>query len=85
MTAQLGQADQAGQAGGQGRPLRYARVQAAPQQSSLTVIAQHMFPLMLRNMASDRFVFADPGNSGSFPVPGCVIAPPSYPAALPKG
>jgi len=43
VTAQLGQLGQIGQAGqneGQGRPLRYARVQAALQQSSLTAIAQ---------------------------------------------
>ena len=51
MTAQLGQIDEAGQNGGQGRPLGYARVQAALPQSSLTAIAQHMFSLMLRNMS----------------------------------
>lgn len=40
VTAQLGQIGQAGQNKGQGRPLRYARVQAALQQSLLTAIAQ---------------------------------------------
>ena len=79
MTAQPGQA---GQAGGQPRPLVYARVKAALPQSSLTAIAQHMFSLMLRNMSSDGFVFADPLAPGSFSAPGCIIASPSFPADL---
>src|SRR5208282_527041 len=61
VTAQLDQAAQAGpqgEDGGQPRPLVFARVQTALQQSSLTAIAQHMFSLMLRNMSSDGFVFA---------------------------
>ena len=85
MTAQLGQADQAGQTGqneGQRRPLRFARVQTALPQSSLTAIAQHMFSLMLRNISSDGFVFADPLAPGSFSAPGCIIASPSFPADL---
>jgi glucoamylase len=82
VTAQLDQTGQAGTAGGQGGPLRYARVQAALPQSSLTAIAQHMFSLMLRNVSSDGFVFADPLAPGSFSVPGCIIASPSFPADL---
>ena len=85
MTAQLDQAGQAGpqgQDGGQPHPLVYARVQAALPQSSLTAIAQHMFSLMLRNMSSDGFVFADPLAPGAFSAPGCIIASPSFPADL---
>ena len=85
VTAQLDQAGQAGpqgQDGGQPRPLVYARVQAALPQSSLTAIAQHMFSLMLRNMSSDGFVFADPLAPRAFSAPGCIIASPSFPADL---
>ena len=62
--------------------LAYRSVAAAPQQSDLATIAQHMFELMLRNVASDGLVFADPANPGSFSRPGCVIASPSYPEDL---
>ena len=46
-----------------------------------------MFCLMLRNMSSDGFVFADPlaGQAlapGAFSAPGCIIAAPSFPADL---
>ena len=82
MTAQLDQTGQAGQEEGQGLPLRYARVQAALPQSSLTAIAQHMFSLMLRNVSSDGFVFADPLAPGNFSAPGCIIASPSFPGDL---
>jgi len=57
-------------------------VQAALPQSSLTAIAQHMFSLMLRNVSSDGFVFADPLLPGSFSAPGCIIASPSFPGDL---
>jgi len=82
MTAQLDQTGQAGQEEGQGRRLQYAVVQTALPQSSLTAIAQHMFPLMLRNMSSDGFVFADPLAPGNFSAPGCIIASPSFPGDL---
>jgi glucoamylase len=87
VTAQLDQAGPQGQDGGQPRPLVYARVQAALQQSSLTAIAQHMFCLMMRNMSSDGFVFddplaANPFTPGTFSAPGCIIASPSFPADL---
>jgi glucoamylase len=48
--------------------------------AGLPKIAQHMFSLMLRNMASDGFLFTDPINPGSFSEPGCIIAAPSFPA-----
>lgn len=46
--------------------------------SDLDVIAQHMFDLMLRNIASDGLVFQDPVRPGVSSVPGCVLAAPSY-------
>ena len=63
-------------------PLVYRNVVASGLQSSLPVIAEHMFGLMMRNVASDGFVFADPFSPGRFSVPGCIIASPSYPADL---
>lgn len=66
-------------------PWSTGSVRLAVEQAELAAIAQHMSSLVLRNVARNGFVFADPGNSGSFSVPGCVIAPPSYPADLQKG
>jgi glucoamylase len=48
------------------------------QDSDLAVIAQHMFDLMLRNVASDGFVIRDPIRLGVVSIPGCIIAAPSY-------
>jgi len=62
--------------------LNYNNVAISPQQSDFTTIAQHMFELMLRNVASDGFVFTDPLAAGSFSTRGCIIASPSYPANL---
>jgi glucoamylase len=59
------------------------RVAIAAEQADFQVLAQHMFSLMLRNVASDGFLFADPANPGQFSRPGCVIAAPSYPANQP--
>jgi glucoamylase len=59
------------------------RVQLTAEQADFQVIAQHMFALMLRNVASDGFLFADPLDPGQFSRPGCVIAAPSYPADQP--
>ncbi len=53
------------------------------QQSDLPTIAQHMFSLMFRNVASDGYVFTDPVTANSFSLPGCVIAAPSFPANTP--
>jgi glucoamylase len=55
----------------------------ALQQADLQVIAQHMYSLMLRNVSSDGFLFADPADPASFSKPGCIIAAPSYPAEQP--
>jgi glucoamylase len=46
--------------------------------SDLSVIAQHMYDLMLRNIASDGYVFQDPIRPGVLSLPGAVIAAPSY-------
>ena len=59
------------------------RPQIEFQQADLPTIAQHMFSLMLRNVASDGFRYTDPVNPGSFSLPGCVIAAPSFPANTP--
>ena len=62
--------------------LQYSTVTTASSQSDLGEIAQHMYALMLRNIATDGFVFADPLAPGSFSAPGCVVASPSYPTDL---
>lgn len=57
---------------------QYATMHSAVQRSDLTVIAQYMLPLMLRNMSSDGFVFTDPADPDKFSAPGCIIASPSF-------
>ena len=47
-------------------------------QSNLTTVAQYMFWLMFRNVASDGLVFEDPMNAGVLSRPGCVLASPSF-------
>jgi glucoamylase len=69
------------------------RVQSAPKvspqiawsEAGLPKIAQHMFSLMLRNVASDGFQFVDPNHPNpsdpqSLSLPGCVIAAASSPS-----
>jgi hypothetical protein len=58
--------------------LQYSEVQVATAQSNLTTIAPYMFWLMFRNVASDGFVFEDPGNTHALSQPGCVLASPSW-------
>jgi glucoamylase len=62
--------------------LRYQKVLGAPHQD-LAVVAQHMFSLMLRNVSSDGYLFADPTDPSQFSGPGCIIASPSYHASFP--
>src|SRR5690242_6997097 len=66
--------------------LQYAKVQrvspAAAQPTDYARLAQEMLALMLRNVASDGFVFVDPLAPRSFSKPGCIIASPSYPKNL---
>ncbi len=58
--------------------LQYSTVDLALAQSSLPTIAQYMFWLMFRNVASDGFVFQDPVNVGVLSKPGCILASPSW-------
>ncbi len=58
--------------------LQYSLVAPALAQSNLTTVAQYMFWLMIRNVASDGFVFKDPENAGVMSQPGCVLASPSW-------
>ena len=56
--------------------------QIAWSDTGLPKIAQHMFSLMLRNLASDGFLFVDPNHPDPndpqlFSLPGCIIAAPS--------
>jgi len=65
------------------RSLAQRTVRPAALEGGLEATAQHMFSLMLRNVASDGFQFTDPADPSKFSRPGCVIAAPSYPAAQP--
>jgi glucoamylase len=58
--------------------LQYGEVRIAAAQSDLTTVAQYMFWLLFRNVASDGFVFEDPVNAGVLSRPGCVLASPSW-------
>ena len=58
--------------------LQYSGVQTSISQSNLIAIAPYMFWMMMRNVASDGFVFDDPVNAGVVSAPGCVLASPSW-------
>jgi glucoamylase len=58
--------------------LSYSAVEPALSQLNLTTVAQYMFWLMFRNVASDGLVFEDPVNAGVLSQPGCVLASPSW-------
>jgi len=47
-------------------------------------VAQHMYDLMMRNIATDGFVFNDPVNPQNWSLPGCVLAAPSFPKNTPN-
>jgi glucoamylase len=67
--------------------IKYATITAAAA-TDLAVVAGFMVSLMLRNVASDGFVFLDPGDlqreggQPRFSRPGCIIASPSFPENL---
>lgn len=63
-----------------GRPRFSPHVAFEP--TELTTIAYQMFILMMRNVATDSFVFVDPNDSTIVSKPGCILAAPSYPAFL---
>ncbi len=50
--------------------------------TNLSIIAQHMYVLMMRNISSDGFLIDDPV-TGTPSRPGCMIAAPSYPSHTP--
>jgi glucoamylase len=56
---------------------------AAYTQSDLESLRFYMMLLMLRNITTAGFVFEDPVQRGSFSLPGCVVAAPSFPANTP--
>ena len=58
--------------------LQYGLVRPALAQSDPTTVAQYMFWLMFRNVASDGLVFEDPVRAGVLSRPGCVLASPSW-------
>ena len=66
------------------RRLQYSPVEVALAQSDLTTIAQYMFWLMFRNVASDGLVFVSPPDSSNQPsppvlsLPGCILASPTW-------
>ena len=61
-----------------GGTLQYSLVRPALTQTNLTAVAQYMFWLMFRNVASDGLVFEDPVHAGVLSKPGCVLASPSW-------
>ncbi len=60
----------------------HARIDLAHEHVDLQRVAQHMYGLLLRNVASDGFPFTDSTHQ-LVSHPGCVIAAPSYPANAP--
>ncbi len=58
--------------------LDYDLVTLAAAPSDLEAAATPMFWLMLRNIASDGFVFEDPIRPGVLSQPGCILASPSW-------
>ena len=56
----------------------YSKVQSAVTQSDLPSIAQLMYWLMLRNVASEGIVYTDPKPPNGVSLPGCIVASPSY-------
>jgi len=58
--------------------LQYSNVRVAPAQLNLTTVAQYMFWLIFRNVASDGFVFEDSLNTGVPSQHGCILASPSW-------
>lgn len=59
--------------------LIYANAQPAIATLDPVAPVPHLYALMLRNIATDAWRFADPNNPSQFSRPGCVIASPSYP------
>jgi glucoamylase len=58
--------------------LHYSDVAGSASPTDPTTVAPYMFWLMMRNIASDGFVFNDPVRAGVVSAPGCVLASPSW-------
>jgi glucoamylase len=63
---------------GYGTPLHYNTIRPDGAQADLAAVAQYMFWLMFRNVASDGLVFNDPVNPGVISLPGAVLASPTW-------
>ena len=63
---------------GYGTPLHYDSIRPDSAQADLATVAQYMFWLMFRNVASDGLVFNDPVNPGVISLPGAVLASPTW-------
>jgi glucoamylase len=60
----------------------FARLAIDPRQVDFQPVAQHMYTLMMRNVATNGFPFTDSTHT-LVSSPGCVIAAPSYPGNAP--
>ena len=58
--------------------LHYSDVTGSALPTDPTAVAPYMFWPMMRNVASDGFVFNDPVHAGVLSAPGCVLASPSW-------
>lgn len=58
---------------------RYLDVAPAADKVTFPAVAWHMFALMRRNLATDDFVFVDPGAAGTVSAAGATLASPTYP------
>jgi len=58
--------------------LRYSLAKPALAEPSPQSVAQYLFWLMFRNVASGGLVFDDPVNPGVLSQPGCILASPSW-------
>jgi len=56
--------------------------QVAFEPTDLEKIAATMIILMMRNVATDSYVFTDPADPSRDSLPGCILAAPAYPANL---
>lgn len=63
-----------------GQPKFAPRVAFEP--TDLEKIAANMLILMMRNVATDSYVFIDPTDTSRDSLPGCIVAAPAYPANL---
>lgn len=71
---------------GTSRARANAQISFAPGAVDLASLGPTMYTFMVRNIASDGFIFSDPQSPGDISrdsKPGCIIAAPSFPADTP--